>query len=1100
MRIYIALVLVVCFSNRISSQESHPYKNPKFNSHERALDLLSRMTPEEKVGQLLCPLGWEMYKITDDDVQPSDAFAQLIKERPIGMLWATYRADPWTKKTLLNGLNPELAAKAGNALQRYVIENTRLGIPIFLAEEAPHGHMAIGATVFPTGIGMAATWAPALIRKVGETIGGEIRSQGGHISYGPVLDLSRDPRWSRVEETFGEDPVLGGVMGAAMVEGLGRGDLSKPYSTIATLKHFLAYGVPEGGQNGNPTFAGIRELHENFLPPFKKAIEAGALSVMTSYNSMDGVPCTSNSYLLTDILRNNWKFRGFVVSDLYSIEGIHQSHFVARTLGDAAIQAAEAGVDVDLGGDAFVELLRALKEKRMSEAVVDSAVCRVLRLKFEMGLFENPFVDPAVAAKSVGSKAHTELAREVARASITLLENKNDILPLSEKIRKVAVIGPNADNRYNMLGDYTAPQEDSAVKTVLDGIRDRLGDDKVTYVKGCAVRDTSAHNIAEAVKAAKQADVVIVAVGGSSARDFETSYQETGAAIADKRKVSDMECGEGFDRATLSLLGRQDELLRALKATGKPLVVVYIEGRPLEKNWAAEHADALLTAYYPGQEGGNAIADVLFGDYNPAGRLPLSVPVHAGQIPVYYNKKNPKGHDYVEIQVDPMYAFGYGLSYTTFDYSNLLVKQLAADRFEVSFDITNTGKYDGDEVAQLYLRNMYASVVQPVRQLKHFERIFLKRGDSKRVFFVLTSDDFSIVGRDMQRVVESGDFSIMIGSSSDRIRLQKEITIDYRQGIVTDEFVYEEASFPSVHSATIEETPAGLVAAFFGGEYEGHPDVGIYVSRQTDRGWTDPVKVAEGLTKGACYNPVLYRTPDGELMLFYKIGKNVQDWSGHLIRSYDNGITWTKPKALPAGFLGPVKNRPLYVGNTLICGSSTENDGWKVHFEFTRDKGKTWTKSSPINDAAWSIIQPALLVHKDGRLQMVCRSRNEAVVSAYSSDNGKTWTKPFALQVPNNNSGIDAITLHDGRFLMVCNNIKASQSAYQPRKRTPLSVLLSEDGIHWKTVLIPEDSPIGEYSYPSVMQGADGMIHVVYTWRREKIRYIKIDPRQLTTR
>lgn len=626
-----------------------------------------------------------------------------------------------------------MAAKAGNALQKYVMENTRLGIPMFLAEEAPHGHMAIGATVFPTGIGMAATWSPELVKEVGQVIAKEIRSQGGHISYGPVLDLTRDPRWSRVEETFGEDPVLSGILGASMVDGLGGGNLSQKYATIATLKHFLAYAVPEGGQNGNYASVGIRDLHQNFLPPFRKAIDAGALSVMTSYNSIDGTPCTSNHYLLTQLLRNEWKFRGFVVSDLYSIEGIHESHFVAPTKENAAIQSVMAGVDVDLGGDAYTNLCHAVQSGQMDKTVIDTAVCRVLRMKFEMGLFEHPYVDPKIAAKTVRRKEHIELARKIAQSSITLLKNENSILPLSKTINKVAVIGPNADNRYNMLGDYTAPQEDSNVKTVLDGILTKLSPFRVEYVRGCAIRDTTVNEIEQAIKAARRSEVVIVVVGGSSARDFKTSYKETGAAVAEEGSVSDMECGEGFDRASLSLLGRQQELLESLQKTGKPLIVVYIEGRPLEKNWASEYADALLTAYYPGQEGGNAIADVLFGDYNPSGRLPISVPRSVGQIPVYYNKKAPRNHDYVEMSSFPLYSFGYGMSYTTFEYSDLQVVQKSARCFEVSFKVKNTGKYDGEEVSQLYMRDEYASVVQPMKQLKHFERFHLKKGEEKKL-------------------------------------------------------------------------------------------------------------------------------------------------------------------------------------------------------------------------------------------------------------------------------------------------------------------------------------------------------------------------------
>lgn len=779
-RLYIlVMVQMVCTLGFTQSSPSLPaYKDPSLSIDIRLSDLLSRMTLEEKVGQLLCPLGWEMYEIHGSEVHPSGKFKQLIKERNAGMLWATYRADPWTKKTLANGLNPELAAKAGNALQKYVMENTRLGIPMFLAEEAPHGHMAIGATVFPTGIGMAATWSLELVKEVGQVIAKEIRSQGGHISYGPVLDLTRDPRWSRVEETFGEDPVLSGTLGASMVDGLGGGNLSQKYATIATLKHFLAYAVPEGGQNGNYASVGIRDLHQNFLPPFRKAIDSGALSVMTSYNSIDGIPCTSNHYLLTQLLRNEWKFCGFVVSDLYSIEGIHESHFVALTKENAAIQSVTAGVDVDLGGDAYTNLCHAVQSGQMDKAVIDTAVCRVLRMKFEMGLFEHPYVDPKIAAKTVRRKEHIELARKIAQSSITLLKNENSILPLSKTINKVAVIGPNADNRYNMLGDYTAPQEDSNVKTVLDGILTKLSPFRVEYVRGCAIRDTTVNEIEQAIKAARRSEVVIVVVGGSSARDFKTSYKETGAAVAEEGSVSDMECGEGFDRASLSLLGRQQELLESLQKTGKPLIVVYIEGRPLEKNWASEYADALLTAYYPGQEGGNAIADVLFGDYNPSGRLPISVPRSVGQIPVYYNKKAPRNHDYVEMSSFPLYSFGYGMSYTTFEYSDLQVVQKSARCFEVSFKVKNTGKYDGEEVSQLYMRDEYASVVQPMKQLKHFERFHLKKGEEKKVTFVLTEEDFFLVNYTLKKVVESGNFHLMIGAASNDIRLQNVILVE----------------------------------------------------------------------------------------------------------------------------------------------------------------------------------------------------------------------------------------------------------------------------------------------------------------------------------
>lgn len=759
------------------TKELLPYQNPQLTVEQRVNDLISRMTIEEKVGQLRCTLAWNYYTIKGKDVEPSELFKKDIAEGQIGMLWGTYRADPWTQKSLENGLTPELAAKAGNALQKYVMENTRLGIPLFLAEEAPHGHMAIGTTVFPTGFGMAATWNPALMEKTGEVIGQEIRLQGGHISYGPVLDLAREPRWSRVEETMGEDPVLAGELGAAMVKGLGGGDLSKPFSTIATLKHFIGYGTTEAGQNGGITIAGARELQESFLPPFKKAIEAGALSVMTSYNSLDGIPSTCSKALLTDLLRDQWGFNGFVVSDLYSIDGIHGTHRVARNKQEAGIMALKAGVDADLGALAFAPLVDAAQKGLVSEAEIDVAVKRILKMKFEMGLFDNPYVDVTKARQLVRSGGNKAVALQVAHEVITLLKNQNHVLPLS-KNQKVLVCGPNADNVYNMLGDYTAPQEAGNVKTILAGIRTKLPAGQVTYVKGCAVRDTTSSNIAEAVSAARQADVIVVAVGGSSARDFKTSYKETGAAVTDSKTVSDMDCGEGFDRATLTPLGHQMQLLEALKATGKPLVVVYIEGRPMDKSWAAQHADALLTAYYPGQEGGTAIADVLFGDYNPAGRLPVSVPANIGQLPVYYNKKPPMPHDYVEMSARPLYAFGYGLSYTTFKYDNLRIEKTAPTQFQVTLHVTNTGDYDGDEVVQLYLHDEFASTAQPMLQLKKFERVFIPKGETREIRFDLDADDLSIVDTQMKRVVEPGDFTLLIGSSSDNILLQQTITVE----------------------------------------------------------------------------------------------------------------------------------------------------------------------------------------------------------------------------------------------------------------------------------------------------------------------------------
>lgn len=751
------------------------YKNPELPVQDRVEDLLDRMTVEEKLGQLLCPLGWPMYEKTENSVGISDEYRKFVDEQHGGMLWATFRADPWTRKTLENGLNPQLAAEAYNALQRYAIDSTRLGIPIILAEEAPHGHMAIGATVFPTSIGLASTWDKELLSEVGRTIARELRAQGGHIGYGPVIDLAREPRWSRVEETYGEDTYLTSEMAAAMVRGTGPKHNGWDKGVISTLKHFVAYGIPEGGHNGNPSNVGERDLHENFLPAFKSAIDAGALSVMTSYNSIDGVPSTGNPELLRDLLKEEWGFDGFVVSDLVSIDGLHSDHHIAKDKEDAGIIAINAGVDVDLGANCFALLKEAVENGKVSDKVLDEAVGRVLRLKFELGLFDNPYVDPQAAAAEVRKAENIEVAHQAARKGVVLLEN-NGILPL-RKDMKVAVIGPNADNMYNQLGDYTAPQPRENIRTVLDGIKAKIGEKNVTYVKGCAIRDTKSNNIAEAVQAARKADVAVVVVGGSSARDFKTTYKETGAAVADKNSISDMEAGEGFDRASLELLGLQNELLAAVKKTGTPVVVVYIEGRPLDKRWASENADALLTQFYPGQQGGEGLADVLFGDYNPAGRLPVSVPYDAGQIPVYYNKKFPKGHDYVEMPSDALYPFGYGLSYTTFEYSGLSLENLGGNRVKVGVDVKNTGNFDGEEVVQVYVTDLVASTVRPRKQLRAFERVAVAKGETVRVEMVLEEPAFIVYDRNMNPVVEPGEFTIAVGASSSDIKLQENITL-----------------------------------------------------------------------------------------------------------------------------------------------------------------------------------------------------------------------------------------------------------------------------------------------------------------------------------
>ncbi|WP_367329986.1 glycoside hydrolase family 3 N-terminal domain-containing protein [Sphingobacterium multivorum] len=784
-RILLMAAMTTLLCPQLQAQQL-PYKNSTLPIEKRVSDLLGRMTVEEKVGQLSKLLGWDMYSKNGKQVTISNKLRKAVKEQHIGLLWATLRADPWTQKTLLNGLSPVEAARATNAIQRYMVDSTRLGIPLLLSEEAPHGHMAIGATVFPTAIGQASTWNPQLIQDMASTIAMETYAVGGKNGYGPVLDLARDPRWSRTEETYGEDPYLIGQMGSAMIRGFQGEKLGERDKIIGTLKHFVAYAAPDGGHNGESVSFGERSLRQYFLPPFERAVKSGAGSVMTAYNSIDGIPCSANSWLLNDILRKDWGFTGFVVSDLLSISGLNGGHATAATAEEAASQSIHAGLDVDLSGTGYgSNLLKAVQQGLVEPAVLDTAVARVLRMKFNLGLFDHPYVDEKLVALKVATAQNKTVARQVARESIVLLKNDQHILPLSKSLKRIAVIGPNADNAYNQLGDYTAPQAEGKVQTLLTGIRAAVGNStKVDYVKGCAIRDTSNSDIAAAVAAAKQADAVVLVLGGSSARDFKTSYQATGAANVDPNTVSDMESGEGFDRVSLDMMGDQIKLLKAIQATGKPLVLVTIMGRPLNLNWAADNVPAIVNAWYPGQEGGLAVADVLFGDYNPAGRLPISVPRSVGQLPVHYNHTKPKHHDYVEMSAKPLYAFGYGLSYSSFDYSNLQVSLKEAEHdfaCTVSFDVVNNGKLAGDEVAQLYVVDEVSSVVTPVMQLKRFERKNIAAGKKERYSFQLTKEDLKLWSPSKVWKTEKGKFKFLVGASSDDIRLkgEMELTRDY---------------------------------------------------------------------------------------------------------------------------------------------------------------------------------------------------------------------------------------------------------------------------------------------------------------------------------
>lgn len=749
------------------------YRDASLPIDERIDILLSQMTLNEKVGQLLCPLGWPMYEKTGNKVEISDLYKQRMADQPLGSLWAVLRADPWTRKTLTTGLNPRLAAEAINKIQRYAVENTRLGIPLLIAEECPHGHMAIGTTVFPTALSQASTFNAPLMQRMGEVIALEARLQGANVGYGPVIDIAREPRWSRMEETFGEDPYLTGVLATSIVKGMQGSDITDGRHVYSTLKHFAAYGIPEGGLNGECANIGVRTLLSEYVPQFKRAVEAGVGTIMTSYNAIDGIPCTGNKWLMTDLLRNQWGFKGFVYSDLQSIEGIAQTHHCAADYEDAGVMALKAGVDMDLEGNSYKHLVDAYGKGKVTDDDINRAVRNVLRKKFEMGLFENPYVDPKQAAQIVRNSDHRTVAREVARQGVVLLKN-DGTLPLNNNLKRIAVIGPNADVAYNQLGDYTAPQDRKELRTVLDGIRSHVGTGtEVVYEKGCAIRDTAQSRIAQAVELAKSADVTVLVVGGSSARDFKTEYISTGAAKVDENAgLADMDSGEGYDRASLNLLGDQEKLMAALINAGVKLVVVYIEGRPLNMNLAAEKANGLLTAWYPGEQGGEAIADVLFGDYNPAGRLPVGIPRNVGQIPVFYSKH--PSHDYIDSKAAPLYAFGYGLSYTSFEYSGLtMAPGDGKDIYQtVTCTVTNTGNCDGDEVVQLYINDVVSSVETPHMLLKGFERISLKKGESKQVTFRLTFDDLALYDLNLKQVVEPGTVKVMVGAASNDIRLK----------------------------------------------------------------------------------------------------------------------------------------------------------------------------------------------------------------------------------------------------------------------------------------------------------------------------------------
>ncbi|MEC0328960.1 glycoside hydrolase family 3 N-terminal domain-containing protein [Paenibacillus macerans] len=748
------------------------YKDSTKPIPERVEHLLGLMTVEEKVGQLVQPFGWQTYEHVNGEIRLKESFKEQVKNGGVGSLYGVLRADPWTGVTLETGLSPREGAEAVNALQRYAIEHSRLGIPILIGEECSHGHMAIGATVFPVPLSLGSTWNVDLYREMCRAVARETRSQGGAVTYSPVLDVVRDPRWGRTEECFGEDAYLIGEMAVAAVEGLQGESLDGADSVAATIKHFVGYGSSEGGRNAGPVHMGRRELLEVDMLPFRKAVQAGAASIMPAYNEIDGVPCTTNKELLDGVLRGEWGFDGMVITDCGAIDMLASGHDVAADGRDAAVQAIRAGIDMEMSGEMFGKhLLEAVRSGELEEAVLDGAVRRVLALKFRLGLFENPYGDPDRAERVIGSAEHTALARKLAGEGIVLLKN-NGVLPLSPDTGKIAVIGPNADVGYNQLGDYTSPQPRSKVTTVLGGISSRLAavPERVLYAPGCRIKGDSREGFETALACAEQADTIVMVVGGSSARDFgEGSIDlKTGASKVTGNSWSDMDCGEGIDRMSLALSGVQLELIQEIHKLGKPLVVVYINGRPLAEPWVDEHADAILEAWYPGQEGGHAVADILFGDVNPSGRLTISIPKHVGQLPVYYNGKRSRGKRYLEDDSQPRYPFGYGLSYTEFSYAGLTVQPEAIspdETVKVTVDVTNTGDRAGAEVVQLYITDVASTVTRPAKELKGFRKVWLAPGETRRVEFTLGAEELQYIGPGYKPVVEPGEFHVHVGKN-----------------------------------------------------------------------------------------------------------------------------------------------------------------------------------------------------------------------------------------------------------------------------------------------------------------------------------------------
>ena len=777
--LFLILGLIVSFS------EKQPrYKNPNSPIEERVADLLQRMTLDEKVAQMVS---------VNNEVKDSIIFEnsgeinidRVKKLLPLGVGEITRPSETkggqsQTSNKKQTALTPFENAVLSNKLQKYFLEETRLGIPAIFHEECLHGLVASYATSYPSPIAIASSFDCKMVENVYSRIAAETRMRGSHQALTPVIDVARDARWGRVEETYGEDPYLVSQMGIAAVRGFqGDGSFKDNKHIVATLKHFIGHGQPESGTNTGPVNLSERTMREVHFFPFKQIIQkAGALSVMPTYHEVDGVPVCANHYLLTDILRNEMGFKGFAVSDYFAIRELYarygiNSHSVARDTKHAAELSINAGVNMELPfPDCYKAIPELVKQGRVTIETIDKLVGQILYVKFMLGLFDNPYTDPKEAKEFAESEANRKLAKEAALKSIVLLKNKDGFAPLNiQKTKSIAVIGPNADRK--LLGGYSG--EPSFYTTLLQGIKEKVGEKtRVTYSVGCGITIGGSWvedkvnwpdpkedkvKIAEAVEVAKNADVIVLALGGNEQTSREAwNIYHLG------------------DRSNLDLVGRQNELFNALYALGKPIMVVLFNGSPLSINNIQEKANTIYECWYLGQESGNAVADVLFGDYNPGGKLPITFPRSAGQIPVFYNHKPSARRGYIDGDITPLYDFGFGLSYTKFQISNLrLSKSRIKSNEEITAfaDVKNTGDRAGDEVIQLYIRDEQSSVTRPVKELKDFERVTLQPGETKSVKLSITPEKLSFYDINMKYVVEPGDFTIMVGNSSKDEDLQK---------------------------------------------------------------------------------------------------------------------------------------------------------------------------------------------------------------------------------------------------------------------------------------------------------------------------------------